>query len=73
MRRMANTIWVGTRKGLFALRSDARRRSWTLSGPQFLGHVMHHVVQDPREPKTALLAAKTGDRRARHAGHGRHG
>ena len=54
------TIWIGTRKGAFALRSDARRRTWKLSGPQFLGHVIHHIVQDPREPRVLLMGAKTG-------------
>lgn len=57
---MGNTLWVGTRKGAFSLRSDARRRSWKLAGPQFLGHIIHHIVQDPREPKVLLMAAKTG-------------
>lgn len=57
---MAGTIWVGTRKGVFSLRADAGRRSWKLAGPQFLGHIIHHVVQDPREPKVLLMAAKTG-------------
>ena len=51
---------MGTRKGLFALRGDARRRSWKLVGPQFLGHIIHHVVQDPREPRVVLVAARTG-------------
>lgn len=54
------TIWIGTRKGAFALKCDARRRTWRLTGPQFLGHVVHHIVQDPREPKTLLIGAKTG-------------
>ena len=54
------TIWIGTRKGAFALRGDARRRTWKLSGPQFLGHVIHHIVQDPRDPKVLLMGAKTG-------------
>jgi photosystem II stability/assembly factor-like uncharacterized protein len=57
---MANTLWIGTRKGAFALRSDARRRTWKLSGPQFLGHIIHHIVQDPREPRRLVMAAKTG-------------
>ena len=52
------TIWVGTRKGAFALRSDARRRTWKLAGPQFLGHVIHHIVQDPREPKVLLIGGE---------------
>ena len=57
---MKNTLWVGTRKGLLMLRDDGRRREWKLAGPQFLGHIMHHVVQDPREPKVVLIAAKSG-------------
>jgi hypothetical protein len=58
---MASTLWVGTRKGLFSLRqSVGRGRGWRLAGPQFLGHIIHHVVQDPRNPKLLLMAAKTG-------------
>jgi hypothetical protein len=57
---MAATLWIGTRKGAFTLRADARRRRWTLAGPQFLGHIVHHVVQDRREPRRLLMAAKTG-------------
>jgi photosystem II stability/assembly factor-like uncharacterized protein len=57
---MAHTLWVATRKGLFALRAGTTRRGWRLSGPQFLGHIIHHVVQDPREPRVLLMAAKTG-------------
>jgi hypothetical protein len=57
---MPNTLWIATRKGAFSLRSDASRRTWKLSGPLFLGHVLHHIVQDPRDPKVMLMAAKTG-------------
>ena len=57
---MTTALWIGTRKGAFALRPDAHRRGWKLSGPHFLGHIIHHVVQDPREPKVLLMAAKTG-------------
>ena len=56
---MADTLWIGTRKGLFALRRGGRA-AWRLAGPQFLGHIIHHVVQDPREPRQLLMAAKTG-------------
>ncbi len=56
----AQTIWIGTRKGAFVLRSDELRKQWKLTGPQFLGHVIHHIVQDPRSPKSVLIAAKTG-------------
>ncbi len=57
---MPGTLWIGTRKGAFQLRPDARRRSWKVVGPQFLGHIVHHIVQDPRAPKALLMAAKTG-------------
>ena len=57
---MAGTLWIGTRKGLFALRTGKAHRGWKLAGPQFLGHVIHHVIQDPREPRCLLMAAKTG-------------
>ena len=57
---MTDTLWIGTRKGLFALRTPQARRRWRLAGPLFLGHIVHHVVQDPREPRVLLLAARTG-------------
>ena len=56
----AQTVWIGTRKGAFELRSDAGRQQWELSGPQFLGHVIHHIVEDPRDSESVLIAAKTG-------------
>jgi photosystem II stability/assembly factor-like uncharacterized protein len=54
------TVLVCTRKGTWALRSDARRQEWSLSGPAFLGHIIHHAVLDPRDRRTLLLAARTG-------------
>jgi photosystem II stability/assembly factor-like uncharacterized protein len=57
---MNDTLWIGTRKGAFALRAGARRRAYGLGGPQFLGHIVHHIVPDPRERKVLLMAAKTG-------------
>ena len=53
-------LLVATRKGLWTLTSDASRRSWTLAGPQFLGHIVHHAVADPRDGRTLLAAARTG-------------
>ena len=53
-------LLVATRKGLWTLTSDATRRSWKLSSPTFLGHIVHHAVQDPRDGKTLLAAARTG-------------
>jgi photosystem II stability/assembly factor-like uncharacterized protein len=54
------TLLVATRKGLWTLASDPARRQWKLSGPHFLGHIVHHAVQDPRDGKTLLAAARTG-------------
>jgi photosystem II stability/assembly factor-like uncharacterized protein len=53
-------LLVATRKGAFLLRSKGNRRGWRISKPIFLGHIVHHVVQDPREPRTLLVAARTG-------------
>jgi len=53
-------LMISTRKGLWTLASDPSRRSWALAGPQFLGHIVHHAVPDPRDGKTLLAAARTG-------------
>ncbi len=43
------TLLIATRKGLWTLAGDAARRTWKLSGPQFLGHIVHHAMADPRD------------------------
>ena len=53
-------VILGTRKGLWMLRSDAKRKKWAVEGPHFLGHIVHHAVLDPRDGKTLLVAARTG-------------
>jgi photosystem II stability/assembly factor-like uncharacterized protein len=53
-------LLVATRKGLWTLTSDVARNGWKLAGPQFLGHIVHHAVCDPRDGKTWLAAARTG-------------
>ena len=53
-------LLVGTRKGAFVLRSDAKRRAWRLQGPHFLGQIVNHVVLDPRDRRTLLCAARPG-------------
>jgi len=53
-------LLIGTRKGAFILRGDRTRRTWKLSAPMFLGHIVHHVVLDPRDRGTMLMAARTG-------------
>jgi photosystem II stability/assembly factor-like uncharacterized protein len=53
-------ILVATRKGAWLYHSDAARNTWRVDGPHFLGHIIHHLVLDPRDGKTLLAAAKTG-------------
>ncbi|HET8876865.1 MAG TPA: glycosyl hydrolase, partial [Casimicrobiaceae bacterium] len=53
-------LLISTRKGLWTLASDASRNGWTLAGPQFLGHTVHHALTDPRAPRQWLAAARTG-------------
>jgi hypothetical protein len=53
-------LLVGTRKGAWTLSSDNGRDGWRLQGPQFLGHIIHHFVADPRAPGVRLISASTG-------------
>ena len=53
-------VLIGTRKGAFLLRGDRARRRWKLSAPMYLGHIVHHMVLDPRDRRTVLMAASTG-------------
>jgi photosystem II stability/assembly factor-like uncharacterized protein len=53
-------VMVATRKGVWLYRGDAARKTWQADGPHFLGHVVNHVVLDPRDGKTMLAAGKTG-------------
>jgi hypothetical protein len=54
------TLLIATRKGAWFLKGDRARRAWEIEGPVFLGHIVHHVVRDPRDPVTLLMAARTG-------------
>lgn len=56
----ALTLLIATRKGAFFLRGSKSREKWKLSDPLFLGHTVHHIVQDPRDPKSILMACRTG-------------
>jgi hypothetical protein len=53
-------LLIATRKGLWTLASEPARNAWKLAGPQFLGHIVHHAVLDPRDGRTLLAAARTG-------------
>ena len=54
------SLLIGTKKGGFILQSDRARGMWKLSDPIKLGSIVHHVVLDPRDGKTLLMAAVTG-------------
>ena len=60
--RVANgpALLVGTRKGAWILGADEQRSQWSAQGPMFLGHIAQHMVLDPRDGRTLLLAASTG-------------
>ncbi len=53
-------VLVATRKGAWLFHGDAARRTWRIDGPHFLGHIVNHLVLDPRDGRTLLAAAKTG-------------
>jgi photosystem II stability/assembly factor-like uncharacterized protein len=53
-------LLVATRKGAWIFHGDAARQNWRIDGPHFLGHIINHVVLDPRDGRTLLAAAKTG-------------
>jgi hypothetical protein len=54
------TLLIATRKGAWFLTSDRERQSWQIEGPIFLGNIVHHLMYDPRDRSTLLMAARTG-------------
>jgi len=54
------TLMVGTRKGAFLLHGDPSRHQWRIDGPHFLGAIANHLLLDPRDGRTLLMAARTG-------------
>ena len=53
-------LLVGTRKGLWILHGRDDRRTWSVDGPHFLGHIVQHAVVDPRDRRTLVVAARPG-------------
>jgi hypothetical protein len=53
-------VLVATRKGAWLFHADGARKAFKVDGPHFLGHIISHVVLDPRDRRTLLAAAKTG-------------
>jgi photosystem II stability/assembly factor-like uncharacterized protein len=54
---MSLEIYIATRKGVW-IAASADRRTWALRGPRFLGQQCHHIVLDPRDGRTLLLASR---------------
>jgi photosystem II stability/assembly factor-like uncharacterized protein len=59
-RNQRTALLVATRKGAWILIADAARKTWKCEGPHFLGHIIHHLVQDPRDGRTLLASVSTG-------------
>jgi hypothetical protein len=55
---MALQLYITTRKGFWIAKVNGDRRSWSLRGPTFLGQQCHHLVLDPRDRRTMLLASR---------------
>ena len=53
-------LLAATRKGAWLFHGDAKRKTWRVDGPHFLGHIVSHLRLDPRDGRTLLAAAKTG-------------
>ncbi|MCB1887383.1 MAG: glycosyl hydrolase [Rhodocyclaceae bacterium] len=54
------SLLVATRKGAWMLREGGGGDGWAVDGPHFLGHVISHLMLDPRDGRTLLAAARTG-------------
>ena len=50
-------LMIGTTKGAFLLRSDARRAAWELGGPHFAGEEVYALALDQRAGRPTLWAA----------------
>src|SRR5580700_2013628 len=53
-------VWLGTRKGTYALTSDSRRRKWAVKGPFHAGNDVFHVTADPRDPRYVYALVNSG-------------
>ncbi len=49
-------LLIGTRKGLFVLRSGAARSRWRTEGPHFAGEPVYHASYDPRDGASIYVA-----------------
>lgn len=49
-------LFVGTKRGLFLVRSGADRTRWTMAPPLLAGREVYHAWLDPRDARTAWAA-----------------
>lgn len=49
-------LFIGTKRGLFIARSDARREAWSITPPLLEGREVYHAFLDPRDNRTAWAA-----------------
>ncbi|MCZ6655971.1 MAG: hypothetical protein O7C67_01625 [Gammaproteobacteria bacterium] len=52
-------VLVGAKKGAFFITGNAARDPWRVQGPAFFGYIVHHMIADPRDRNTLLIAART--------------
>jgi len=55
--RNSVTLFVGTRRGLFRVRTDAAHTEWDIGAPQIEGHEIAHVCAHPTQPGRLYAAA----------------
>jgi photosystem II stability/assembly factor-like uncharacterized protein len=53
-------VLVGTRKGMFILTSDGKRKAWNVNGPLFEGWEVYHVKGSPVDPNRLYASQSTG-------------
>jgi hypothetical protein len=53
-------VLVGTRKGAFVLRADAKRARWDVSGPYFGGWEIYHLKGSPADPHRLYASQSSG-------------
>ena len=58
---MQTLVTIGTTKGLFTLRSDDDRGSFTLDGPSFPGEEVYATCVDTRGPSPRVLVGSTSN------------
>lgn len=51
-------VLVGTKRGLFLIRSDGERTRWAISDPVLAGREIYYAFLDPRDGRTVWAASK---------------